>query len=410
MTTRRALFFLPILIILSALLPAQVRVGADVLLEQELSLIRGKRVGLITNHTALLADGRHLADALAALPDVKLTALFGPEHGVRGDAADGATIQNGKDSKTGVPVYSLYGRVTKPTDEMLKNVDVLLYDIQDVGVRFYTFESTLILGMEAAAEHHIPYVVLDRPNPLGGMRVEGPLRVDSLRSFVGWLPVPIAHGMTVGELAMMANDEGWLEHGVKADLRVVRMEGWKRTMWYDETGLRWVRPSPNMATLNTAIVYPGTCLVEGITVAEGRGTERPFEWLGAPFIDGDLWAHALNRLALPGVRFEPIAFIPKEIPGVASNPKFRDRHCAGVFVDVIDRNVFEAVRTGITILSTARALYPDSVQWRGSIDRLAGTTEVRLAIDQGVDADSLCARWKPEIERFRALRQKYLLY
>ncbi len=410
MSIRRSLLLLSILMLLPLLLLSQVRVGADLLLAKEQSLITGKRVGLITNHTALLADGRHLADAIAALPDVKLVALFGPEHGVRGDAADGATIGNGVDPKTGAPVYSLYGRINKPTDEMLKGVDVLLYDIQDVGVRFYTFESTLILGMEAAAEHHIPYIVLDRPNPITGMRVEGPLRVDSLRSFVGWLPVPIAHGMTVGELATMANEEGWLAHGIKADLHVVRMEGWKRSMWYDETGLRWVKPSPNMATLRTAIVYPGTCLVEGISVAEGRGTDRPFEWLGAPFIDGDRWAQALNGLALPGVHFEPITFVPKEIPGVASNPKFRDRHCSGVFVDVTDRNRYEAVRTGIAILSTIRSLYPDSVQWRGSIDRLAGTPDVRRAIDQGVDADSLCARWKPEINRFRNIREKYLLY
>ncbi|MBP9212897.1 MAG: DUF1343 domain-containing protein, partial [Bacteroidetes bacterium] len=236
-----------------------VKTGADLLFEKHSSRINGKRVGLITNHTALLSNGKHLADALKDDPNVTLTALFGPEHGIRGDAPDGRTIRDTIDVKTGVPVYSLYGKISKPTPEMLKNVDVLIFDIQDVGARFYTFISTMYLCMEAAAEQKIPYIVLDRPNPINGILVEGPVRLDSLKSFVGWGPMPISHGLTVGELATMANSERWLSNGIVADLFVVPMEGWKRSQWYDQTNLRWVSPSPNMVSLNTAIVYPGLC-------------------------------------------------------------------------------------------------------------------------------------------------------
>ncbi len=207
-----------------------------------------------------------------------------------------------KDPKTGIPIYSLFGEITKPTSEMLKDLDILIFDIQDVGARFYTFITTLFLTMEAAAEHNLPYIVLDRPNPIRGLRTEGPIREESLRSFVAWPPIPITHGMTVGELAMMANGEGWLKDGEKADLRVVKMEGWDRSLWYDETGLRWTQPSPSMLTLNTAVVYPGACLIEGTNVSEGRGSSRPFEYVGAPWIEPDKLTAALNRMKLPSFR------------------------------------------------------------------------------------------------------------
>jgi len=276
--TMRFFCLLLVLASASASAPAKqpVRVGADVLMKEQFPLIKGKRVGLVTNHTALLADGTHLADALIAHGDVRLTALFGPEHGIRGDAPDGKTIADSIDARTGVKVYSLYGAVNKPSPAMLKNVDVLVYDIQDVGARFYTFISTMFLAMEAASENNIPVIVLDRPNPIGGVYCDGPVRVDSLKTFVSWAPMPIAHGMTVGELAMMANGEGWLKEKTKAALTVIPVEGWNRAAYFDETRLAWVRPSPNMRTVSTAVVYPGTCLVEGLNVSEGRGTERPF--------------------------------------------------------------------------------------------------------------------------------------
>ena len=389
---------------------AQVRVGADVLLSSRMDLLAGKRVGLVTNHSALLADGRHLADALAHDARCSLVALFGPEHGIRGDAPDGRTVHDTVDARTGVPAYSLYGRINKPTDEMLRNVDVLVYDIQDVGVRFYTFESTLFLAMESAAEHHLPIIVLDRPNPIRGVQIEGPVRADSLRSFVGWAPVPVSHGLTVGELALMANGEGWLADRIRAQLTVVPMAGWTRTMWYDETGLRWVKPSPNMATLQTAVVYPGTCLFEGTNLSEGRGTEHPFEWLGAPFMDGERWAAMLNGAGLPGVRFAPVRFVPRDIPGTASNVKFRGVECRGVSIEVTNRNMFEPFRTALWMLAAAKAVAPDSLRWRSSIDRLAGRSSVRLGIAAGEGVQKLLDSWESDRTAFVRARTAYLLY
>lgn len=412
--THRAVLFFAALLLASGCIRQQagnVRPGADVLLDSEFALIKGKRVGLVTNHSALLSDGRHLADALHASPDVKLVVLFGPEHGIRGDAPDGRTVRDSIDAATGIPVYSLYGAIRKPTPEMLRDVDVLLFDIQDIGARFYTYISTMSYAMEAAAEQHIPFVVLDRPNPIRGTWVEGFIRDDSLRSFVGLHPIPIAHGMTVGELARMFNGEGWLAEGVQADLTVVGMEGWERSLWYDETGLKWVRPSPNMATLNTAVVYPGTCLIEGTNLSEGRGTDRPFEYLGAPFVDGTRWAERLNAARLPGVTFEPVAFTPREIPRVTANPKYRDLDCSGILVQVTDRDRYEPVRTGVHILSSAKALFADSLRWReGAIDRLSGTKRLRRQIDTGRNPEDIVAGWTQEVRRFEEMRKQYLLY
>lgn len=397
--------------ILSATLTAQVRSGADVLLTERLDLISGKRLGVVTNHSALLKDGRHLVDALMSTRDVKVVALFGPEHGIRGDAPDGRSVRDTVDAKTGVPMYSLYGRINKPTKEMLKGVDVLIFDIQDVGARFYTFISTMSHAMEAAAENGIPYLVLDRPNPIRGTWVEGPIRVDTLRSFVGLHPIPIAHGMTVGELATMFNEEGWLAGGVKAKLTVVKCTGWKRTQWFDQTGLTWVRPSPNMATLATATVYPGTCLFEGTNLSEGRGVEKPFETIGAPYVDGAAWAKELNALGLPGVRFEAVRFTPHEIPNVASRPKHQGKECGGVSVVVTDRERLEPVRTAVHMLATIRRMAGDAFQWRNnSIDRLSGTPALRLAIDAGTPADEIVESWKAETERFGKTRAMHLLY
>lgn len=390
---------------------ARVKTGADVLFENRIDLIKGKRVGLVTNHTAILSDGRHLADALHTHPDVELVVLFGPEHGIRGDAPDGAAIRDSVDQSTGVPVYSLYGAVRKPTPEMLRSVDVLLFDIQDIGARFYTYISTMSYAMEAAAEQSIPFVVLDRPNPIRGTWAEGFLRVDTLSSFVGLHPIPIAHGMTVGELALLFNGQKWLSGGVSALLTVVPMENWTRDLWYDETGLQWVRPSPNMATLSTAVVYPGTCLLEGTNLSEGRGTERPFEMLGAPFVDGARWAERLNGAGLPGVSFEPVTFTPRAIPNVTNNPKYRDLECRGIFITVTDRDRFEPVRTGVHILAAAKELFADSLKWRqSSIDRLAGTPELRLKLDAGVAPEAIVAGWRDGAGRFLEMRKPYLLY
>lgn len=389
---------------------AKVRVGADRLLKEEFSLVKGKRIALVTNHSALCSDGTHIADALKKRKDVALTALFGPEHGIRGDAPDGKTITDSVDARTGVKVFSLYGKISKPTPEMLRDVDVLVFDIQDVGVRFYTYISTLFLTMEAAAEQHIPFVVLDRPNPIRGTWCDGPIRVDSLKTFVGWAPMPIAHGMTVGELARMANGEGWLKDGVKADLHVVKMDGWKRSLWYDELSLAWVRPSPNMRTLSTATVYPGTCLIEGTNVSEGRGTDFPFETIGAPWINGDSLAAMLNAEKLPGVTFETIVFTPKEMPGVKS-PKYNNEQCRGVFLRVTDRNAFQPVAAGIALVRDLYRMYPSQLVFRGrGFDRLAGTPRVREMITSGATLGEIESSWKDELAKFDAQRRTYFFY
>lgn len=388
-----------------------VRTGADRILDSHIHLIKGKRIGLVTNHTALRSDGVHLADALASRKDVTLAALFGPEHGVRGDAPDGRTIRDTVDASTGVPVYSLYGSVNKPTPEMLKGVDVLMYDIQDVGARFYTYISTMFLAMEAAAEQGIPIIVLDRPNPITGVRCEGPMRVDSLKTFVGWAPMPTAHGLTVGELAEAANREGWLKDGMKAKLTVVPMEGWKRSMWYDQTGLRWVKPSPNMSTLATAVVYPGLCIIEGLNVSEGRGTERPFETFGAPWMNGEAVAKLLNDQGLPGVRFSAAKFTPREIPFTASRPKYQDRECSGVSVTVTDRNAFEPVRTGVAVVWALHRLHPDSLKFRDrGFDRLMGTPAVRERIVRGEGFQDIVKDWRNGMDSFAAVRKAVMLY
>ncbi|MEK7670293.1 MAG: DUF1343 domain-containing protein, partial [Bacteroidota bacterium] len=325
-------------LVATAALAAQVKTGADLLFEKRFDLIEGKRLGLVTNHSAVLSNGKHLADALFENPKAKLVVLFGPEHGIRGQAPAGKSVRDSIDTKTRIPVYSLYGRINKPTAEMLKNVDVLIFDIQDIGARFYTYESTLSLAMEAAAENRIPFIVLDRPNPITGTRFDGFVLVDSLRSFVGMHRISIMHGMTMGELATMINQEGWLKNGVRANLDVVRMEGWKRDVWFDETQLTWIGPSPNMQSLQTAIVYPGSCLFEGTNFSEGRGTEKPFEYIGSPFVNGKQWADELNSLRLPGITFEPIVFVPQEIQNVVATPKHKGVRCEGVFLHVLDRN------------------------------------------------------------------------
>jgi uncharacterized protein YbbC (DUF1343 family) len=395
----------------AAISQPHVKVGADLLFEKYSRIFDGKRIGVVTNHSAILSSGRHLVDVLVEDKQTTVVALFGPEHGIRGDAPDGRSITHGKDAKTGIQIYSLYGATNKPTDEMLKGIDLLIYDIQDVGVRFYTYESTLSMVMEASAEHKIPIVVLDRPNPIRGTWVEGFVRLDSLKSFVGLHPTPMAHGLTIGELANMINGEGWLANGVKAELIVVKMEGWNRSQWFDETGLTWIKPSPNMASLNTAIVYPGMCLVEGTNLSEGRGTSHPFETIGAPFVNAERWSIDLNALNLPGVVFRPVKFVPNDIPGVASNVKHRGLPCEGVQIEISNRDVYQPVGTAVSLLSSARKLYPNDFKWRiTAIDRLSGTPQLRLRIDAGESPEHIAQSWEEEAGRFVKMRKKYLLY
>jgi uncharacterized protein YbbC (DUF1343 family) len=330
--------------------PRLVQSGLDVIVSQNFQLFSGKRVGIVCNHTACDKNGRHVVDLFHQSGVCQVTAIFSPEHGFRGTQADGSRIDNETDSLTGATIYSLYGKISKPTPEMLINVDVLIYDIQDVGVRFYTYISTLTKVMESAAENNIPVVVLDRPNPIGGDRIEGPLLDLQFKSFVGPHAIPIRYGLTSGELARLINGEHWLANSLQADLTVVEMQGWRRSDWYDQTNLPWIAPSPNMPTLATAIAYPGFCLLEGTNLSEGRGTDSPFLKFGAPYIEGRRYARALNRLKCPGVKFEAISFTPKSIPGVASKPKYEDQACQGVRLVITDRDNFLPLATMVRIL------------------------------------------------------------
>lgn len=381
-----------------------VRPGLDVLLAERLDLVQGKRVGLITNPTGVRADLTGGIDALHAQAGVKLAALFGPEHGVRGQAQAGEAVQSGTDPRTGVPAYSLYGNVRQPTAEMLRGIDILLFDIQDVGARFYTYIWTMALAMQAAAKHGVPFVVLDRPNPIAGIAVEGPVLERRFESFVGMYPIPVRHGMTAGELARLFN----AEYGIGAELTVVPAQGWRRELWFDQTGLPWIMPSPNMPALETATVYPGTCFVEGTSLSEGRGTTRPFELIGAPWIDPYTLADDLNARGLPGVRFRPVYFAP-------TFSKHAGQTCGGVQLHVIDRQAFRPVAAGVHLLDAARRRWREHFQWQQSgssfsIDRLAGTDALRLALDRGVPPGEIVASWEEGVRGFLQLRQKYLLY
>lgn len=383
----------------------KVRPGLEVLLEQEMDLIRGKRVGLVTNHSAVMSNTTHIVDALLA-GGVKVTALFGPEHGVRGDVADGQEIASGKDPRTGIPVYSLYGPTKKPTADMLMNVDVILYDLQDVGARFYTFTYTMSLVMQACAETRRPFIVLDRPNPVNGIAVEGNILDTNFASFVGLHPIPIRHGMTIGELATFFNNE----LGFNADLTVVTCQGWKRSLWFDETGLPWVTPSPNMPSLDAAILYTGTCFIEGTNVSEARGTAKPFEMCGAPWVDAYKLADHLNALDLPGVRFRPVHFIP-------CSSKHQQQPCNGVQVHIMDRNEVRSVETGLHLVKALQDLHPDDFQFRPAgqsgkhfFDLLLGTDKVRLAIQSGAPVNEIIGSWQEDLRRFMETRHNHLLY
>jgi len=378
---------------------AQTIPGLEVLVTEQRSLIAGKRVGLITNHSGVDRQMNHAIDLIAKVPGARLTALFAPEHGIRGLVQAGGKVVDTIDERSGARVYSLYGATHRPTPQMLAEVDVLVYDIQDVASRFYTFISTMAEGMGAAAEKGIPFIVLDRPSALADTRVEGRMMDTKFRSFVGAFPIPIRYGMTPGELAGFHRDR----MARRPDLKVVTMKNWKRSLWYDQTGLAWVPPSPNIPTLAAAIAYPGTCLVEGTNVSEGRGTTTPFETIGAPWIDGYKLAEELRKANLPGVLFRPAGFTP-------TFSKYQGEVCQGVQLHVVDRDRFEPVRTGLHVLRAIRQVWPDKFQWRSSMDRLSGSDEVRLALERGDTPEQIVESWSAAIQEYDRVRRKYFLY
>lgn len=373
-----------------------VKTGIDVLEAEQFARLKRRRVALVTNHTGVNRDGHSTIDLLAGAPGVKLVALFSPEHGIRGQADE--KVGDTHDEKTGLPVYSLYGDRRKPTAETLRGVDTLVYDIQDAGCRFYTYITTLGLVLEAAAEHKVKVLVLDRPNPIGGVAVDGPVLDAGRESFVAYHRLPIRHGLTVGELARLYN----AERKLGADLEVVAMEGWRRGDFYDRTGLPWIDPSPNLRGLTAAYLYPGIGLLETTNVSVGRGTERPFEWVGAPWIDGRRLALALGEQGLPGVRFVPRRFTP-------TYSVHKGQACDGVQLIVDDWQHFEPLRTGLVLAEQLHRLYPDTWQI-DRFDRLLGHRVTLEAVRRGASWEELQKGWQPELDGFRERRKVFLLY
>jgi len=388
---------------------AAVLSGLDVLVSRFPSLLRGRTVGLLCHQASVTRGLRHAARAIGAIRGVKLGRLFAPEHGLTGAAQDHARIRAERDALTGLPVVSLYGKRLAPDPRALEGLDVLVADLQDVGARYYTFVWTMALAMRGAARAALPVVVLDRPNPLGGEKLEGNMPDPRFASFVGLYPLPTRHGMTIGELAGYLNDT----HGLGCDLTVVPMLGWQRAMRWEDTGLPWVAPSPNMPTPDTAQVYPGGCLVEGTNLSEGRGTTRPFEWIGAPFLDGARLERALTRRRLPGARFRAIGFEP-------AFHKWKGRRCSGVQVHVTDPDRFKPVATYAALLSEARRQAPRHFRWRKPpyeferrklpIDLLGGGPSIRRAIEGGAHLRHLEASWRRDLARFARARRPFLLY
>ncbi len=376
--------------------PQPVFTGIDVLVRDRFAVLKGRRVGLVTNHTGRDREGRATIDLLAKAEGVTLVALFSPEHGIRGAVDE--KVADGKDEKTGLPVYSLYGERRKPTAATLKDIDTLVYDIQDAGCRFYTYISTLELLLEAAAENKVRVVVLDRPNPLGGVAVEGPVLDAGRESFVGCHTLPVRHGLTVGELAKLFK----AERKIDCDLQVVHMEGWQRGDLYDRTGLHWVNPSPNLRGLTAALLYPGVGLLETTNMSVGRGTDRPFEWIGAPWLDGAKLAAALAKQDLPGVRFLPLKLTP-------TSSTHKDKPCDGVQILIDDWARFQPLRTGLALACELRRLYPDD--WKVErYDTLLLHRATFEALKKGAPWQELEKGWLPELAKFKERRKQYLLY
>ena len=385
-----------------------VTLGSDRLFDSD--RLRGLRVGVVANPASVDASLRHAVDRAASAPGVTLAAVFGPQHGFRADLQDNMIeTPHARDARRRVPVYSLYSETREPTAEMLAGLDALVVDLQDVGARIYTFVHTMANCLRAAARHGVPVIVCDRPNPIGGVAVEGPTLEAGYESFVGLFPIPMRHGMTIGELARLFNER----FGIGAALEVIPLEGWRREMYWDDTGLPWVMPSPNMPTLDTAIVYPGGVLFEGTQLSEGRGTTRPFELLGAPWVDAEPFAARLNALGIAGARFRPVIFEP-------TFHKHARQPCGGVQIHVTDRRAFRPVLAGVAVMGEFHRAAPDRFAWREPpyeyvhdlmpIDILAGSDRLRHAIEADVPAREIAQEWEVGTREFEAIRQPYLLY
>jgi uncharacterized protein YbbC (DUF1343 family) len=384
--------------------------GIEKLCDVRVDLIKGRRVGLVCNQASVDHRLCHSADVLKSVEGVRLTALFGPQHGIRGDVQDNMIeTPHARDVETGLPVYSLYSETREPTEEMLRDVDVLVCDLQDVGCRIYTFVYTIANCMRVASRLGKRVIVCDRPNPIGGVAVEGNLLETGFESFVGQFQLPTRHGMTAGELSKMFN-EHW---GIGCDLEVLKMDGWSRELWFDETDAPWVLPSPNMPTLDSATVFPGTVHLEGTQVSEGRGTTRPFELVGAPYVEAGVFARKLESIGLPGVRFRPTNFLP-------TFQKHAGVTCGGVQIHVLERLELRPVVTGLAVVKTCFELYGEDFRWKeppyeyvfdkNPFDVISGTDRIRISIERGDSLEELERSWRAELSEFEKARQNYLLY
>ena len=376
---------------------APVLSGLDVLIEEGFAPLEGAKVGVITNHTGVDRHGRSIIEIFSRCDKFQLAAVFSPEHGLKGIIEGEYSSQHLENS--GIPVYSLYGRERKPMPEWLRGLDALVFDIQDIGTRFYTYITTMALCMQAAAGQGITFYVLDRPNPVGGLAVEGPVVEKKLRGdFIAYYPIPVRHGMTVGELALLFNRE----FGIGASLEVIRMKGWRRAMYFDDTEMLWIDPSPNMRSLEAAILYPGLGISEAANLSVGRGTGLPFEIYGAPYVDGRLLARELNSAAVAGIEFRDTVFVPE-------SHKFEGMRCEGVRAVVTARDSLQSLRAGMHFLSALCRLYPGTFDM-SRIERWIGRDDVKKRLAEGEPPDSIVASWGRELEEFKKLRKKYILY
>ncbi|NDQ58471.1 MAG: DUF1343 domain-containing protein, partial [Acidipila sp.] len=374
----------------------ETKTGIDVLVDEKFVPLRGKRIGLITNHTGFARDGRSTVEVLSHAEGVTLAALFSPEHGLSGQHDE--PVPSATDATTGLPVYSLYGDTRRPTDKMLEGIDAVVFDIQDAGTRFYTYDTTMAYAMEEAAKHKLAFFVLDRPNPLGGEILEGPVLDTDKTSFVGYFPVPVRHGMTAGELAQMYN----AENKIGADLHVIAMQDWRRSDGFDSTGLTWVAPSPNLRSLNAALLYPGIEILQAGGLSVGRGTDRPFEVVGAPWVHGQELAAFLNKRFLPGVRFVPTRFTPH-------SGLYREQNCEGLDLEITDRGSVYSMLVGLEVAEAVAELYPGKFAVDKLVELLGSSAAVER-IKAGVAPSRILEDGEPELAAFRRLRAKYLLY
>jgi len=388
----------------------KVKTGLEILLANRTEILKNRRVGVVVNPASVDSRLRSTVNLLSAHPEIDLTAVFGPQHGTRGETQDNMIEwEDFRDPDRGLPVFSLYGKTRKPTAEMLAGVDTIVFDLQDVGARYYTYIQTLALVMEACSGCGKELVVLDRPNPINGVDLEGPVLSPHFRSFVGLYPLPIRHGMTMGEIAEYLNREFRLG----CDLKVIPMEGWQRSMFFDETGLPWIMPSPNMPTLDTAIIYPGMCLLEGTNLSEGRGTTRPFELCGAPWIEPEDLAETLHYMKLPGVRFRPVYFEP-------TFHKWSGQVIGGVQIHVLDRRVFLPFLTGLAVIQSFRTAAGSGFRFNDPpyeyeyeklpFDILCGTDRIRIQMEKSVPLNEIQNAWMDSLRKFSEKRKQYLLY